>query len=224
MDKDTNPKTFVWALPTRLFHWSFGTCITLAFLSGEGIIPLNMEQHMWLGSAALTLILFRIFWGLFAGDYARFDRFSLRLSALSVYAAQLIKRTPPSHAGHSPAGSWSVVLILAITLTQSITGLMSSDAIFTEGPLVPMVPNEIVDTATNIHHWVSKMVLAIVVLHLLAVFYYEAICKQQILLAMITGSKKLQGQTARERPAAAILLALAAGGLVWLIYLMPEIW
>ncbi|HCJ61421.1 MAG TPA: hypothetical protein DHV49_01745, partial [Alphaproteobacteria bacterium] len=84
--------------------------------------------------------------------------------------------------------------------------------------------NEIVDTATNIHHWVSKMVLAIVVLHLLAVFYYEAICKQQILLAMITGSKKLQGQTARERPAAAILLALAAGGLVWLIYLMPEIW
>jgi Cytochrome b len=82
MDKEGDPKLLVWTLPTRLFHWTFGTCITLALLSGEGIISMSMEQHMWVGGVALALILFRLFWGFVASDYARFDRFSLNILQL----------------------------------------------------------------------------------------------------------------------------------------------
>jgi Cytochrome b len=145
MEKQRHQRLLVWTLPTRLFHWAFGTCITLALLSGEGIISMSMEQHMWVGGTALALILFRIVWGFLAGDYARFDRFSLNIFQLPNYAVQLFRRAPKPHAGHSPAGSWSVMLILTLTLTQAITGLMTSDAIFTEGPLVPFVDNNMVN-------------------------------------------------------------------------------
>ncbi len=224
MDKEGDPKLLVWTLPTRLFHWTFGTCITLALLSGEGIISMSMEQHMWVGGVALALILFRLFWGFVASDYARFDRFSLNILQLPNYAAQLFRRAPTPHAGHSPAGSWSVMLILIITLTQAVTGLMTSDAIFTEGPLVPFVDNNMVNLATDIHHLVSKLVIGIVILHLLAVFYYEVICKQRIIGAMITGHKNIEGAPAKTRPAIAVMLLTMAGGLVWLIFALPQIW
>lgn len=224
MDKEGDPKLLVWTLPTRLFHWTFGTCITLALLSGEGIISMSMEQHMWVGGVALALILFRLFWGFVASDYARFDRFSLNILQLPNYAAQLFRRAPTPHAGHSPAGSWSVMLILTITMTQAVTGLMTSDAIFTEGPLVPLLGNDVVDRATDIHHLMSKLVMGIVILHLLAVFYYELICKQRIIGAMITGYKKIEGTAAKARPASAIILLAIAGGLVWLIFTLPQIW
>src|SRR3546814_8551626 len=62
----------VWDLPTRLFHWTLVTLITVMAVTGwTG----SLDLHMLLGQAVLALVLFRLVWGFTGNRYARFGSF-----------------------------------------------------------------------------------------------------------------------------------------------------
>ena len=56
----------VWDLPTRLFHWTLALCVAALVVTGH-VGGAVMPWHARLGYAALTLLLFRLGWGLVGG-------------------------------------------------------------------------------------------------------------------------------------------------------------
>lgn len=211
----------IWDLPTRLFHWLLALCVIgLVTTAQLG----HMEWHFRLGYAVLTLLIFRLLWGLFGGRWSRFAAFLYAPASLWRY---LRGGGDPLHAvGHTPTGALSVFALLFFLLAQVGTGLFSDDEIAASGPLARLASGDLVSLVSWYHREVGKRVLIVlVVLHILAVLYYFWRKRQNLVRAMLTGDKEL-GQAvpasrddARSRLLAAVLLLLSAGATALLLWL-----
>ncbi len=204
----------VWDLPTRLFHWLLAALVVTSFVTGK-IGGLWMRYHMWSGYAILELIVFRLAWGIVGGRHARFSAFLRGPGAVLRYARTMLRRDAPKHLGHNPLGGWSVLAMLIALLVQAVTGLFANDDIFTEGPLYPWVRKATSDWLTRIHRLNQEAILAIVAVHIAAVFFYLIIKHENLIQPMITGRKDwhAEGQSSSNRLGRAALLAslLAVG-------------
>ena len=100
-------KHLIWDLPLRIFHWGFAVTILACWYTAEQGVDL-VEIHMQLGFAALTLIAFRILWGLIGPKHARFSQFFPSPKILISYLrSSNTKKTTP---GHNPLGALMVIL------------------------------------------------------------------------------------------------------------------
>ena len=70
-------------------------------------------------------------------------------------------------AGHGAAGSYMVIAFFALILAQLGSGLMTSDDILTDGPLVKYVSTDTVEFAGWLHHLNFDILLYAIVLHVL---------------------------------------------------------
>ena len=122
----------VWDLPVRLFHWAIVLLIFAAWLS-QALD--QMDLHMWIGRTILSLLLFRIVWGLIGSDTARFSRFLRSPAAAMRHLAQIRRREADREIGHNAAGGWMVLVLLALLCVQVGTGLCGNDEISVQGPL-----------------------------------------------------------------------------------------
>ncbi|MEQ1659523.1 MAG: cytochrome b/b6 domain-containing protein [Hylemonella sp.] len=211
----------IWDLPTRLFHWLLAFCVIGLVTTAQ---LAYMEWHFRLGYAALTLLIFRLVWGLFGGRWSRFTTFIYSPASLWRY---LRGRGDPGHdVGHTPTGALSVFALLLFLLAQVGTGLFSDDEIAASGPLSHLVSGKLVRLATWYHSEIGKRVLIVLVLlHILAILYYLWRKRQNLVRPMLTGDKELAQPTpasrddARSRLLAIVLLLLSAaavGVLLWL--------
>ena len=175
----------IWDLPTRLFHWLLAGCVIGAIATAQ-IGGLWMDWHVRLGITTLFLLAFRLVWGFVGPYHARFGTFVRGPGAIRAYlgGTQL-------SAGHSPLAAVSVLLMLLAILVQVVTGLFATDGILIEGPLASWVSPAWSDTLTGIHQINRFVVVALVVLHLLALVWYGAVRRQPLVRAMITGNKPL---------------------------------
>ena len=205
----------VWDLPTRIFHWALVTFII--GLVATGLIGGNaMTWHMRFGFAVLSLLLFRIVWGLIGGHWSRFASF---IYAPGTVLAYLKGAGKAEHSvGHNPLGAASVFAMLLFLLAQVGSGLVSDDDIATSGPLSKFVSNAIVSSATSYHKNVGKYVLLVlVVLHIAAIVFYLMKKKENLVAPMIHGDKTLaqplpaSRDDARSRILAAFVFAACAG-------------
>jgi cytochrome b len=96
----------VWDLPVRLFHWAIVVLIFFAWGTQEWD---HMEWHVWIGYTILTLLLFRIIWGLVGSDTARFARFLRSPIAALVHLRHITRREADREVGHNAAGGWMVL-------------------------------------------------------------------------------------------------------------------
>lgn len=209
----------VWDLPTRIFHWMLVTLVAAAFATVEAGGNW-MIWHMRCGFAILTLLGFRLAWGVVGGRHVRFAAFVRGPSTVWQYARQLMRKDAPRHLGHNPMGGWSVVAMLGVLLVQAGTGLFANDDIFTEGPLFPLVSKATSDLITGIHEINQGVLIALIALHLGAVFFYLIVKRDNLIRPMITGKKDWH----EEAPAAegrlwlaAVIAALSAVGVYFLV-------
>ena len=213
----------VWDLPTRLFHWALAACIVGLVVTGN--IGGNwMNWHLRLGYAVLTLLLFRLVWGLVGGRWSRFNSFLYSPGSLLRY---LRGQGDISHSvGHSPLGALSVFALLAVLLLQVGTGLVSDDEIAFSGPLVRFVSGDTIASATGYHKNIGKfIVMGLVVLHLLAILFYKLVQKQSLVRPMVVGDKQLAvaapvaRDSAGSRLLALVVLGICAGVVRWVVNL-----
>lgn len=179
----------VWDLPTRLSHWALVVLLLLQF--GTGLFGLgSMQWHLWGGYALLVVLLFRILWGLFGSESARFSQF-LRGPAVSLaYLRRLPEAAPSFWPGHNPIGAWSVLLLLGLTLAQSLTGLFAREYGGVAGPLVAHVSRE---TAQRMHEWHESLywlLLLWILVHVGAALFH-LLHKRENLIAPIFGNGRL---------------------------------
>lgn len=216
-------KIRVWDLPTRLFHWALVACIVGLVLTGyTGGAAMNWHARM--GYAVLTLLLFRLVWGLVGGHWSRFSSFSYSPASVINY---LSGRPHPDHLiGHNPLGAASAFAMLAFLLAQVATGLIGDDEISFTGPLNRFVESSKGLAATWYHKRVGQWILlALVVLHIAAVLYYLVRRKDNLIKAMIDGDKVLpraamqSRDTAGTRLLALAVLTVCGAAVAWLVSL-----
>jgi cytochrome b len=190
----------VWDLPTRIFHWALVACVIGLAITGS-VGGNAMVWHLRFGYSVLTLLLFRIVWGLIGGRWSRFGAFIYSPRSVLAY---LRGRGKPEHSvGHNPIGAGSVFAMLAFLLAQVGSGLFSDDEIAFAGPLTRFVSNATVDIATNYHKNIGKwIILGLVLLHLAAIIFYLW-RKHKLVHAMLHGDKELVAAVPSSRDDAA---------------------
>jgi cytochrome b len=205
----------VWDLPTRLFHWLLVMSVIGLFITGN-VGGLWIEWHYRLGQLVLSLLLFRLLWGVLGGHWSRFAHFVRGPWTVWRYWRGHL---PPA-VGHNPIGGWSVLAFLMALLVQVITGLLSDDEIAFYGPWSPLVDGHWVALATNYHQNIGKwLLLTLVLLHLLAMVFYTWVRRTPLVPAMVHGDKYLSPLTTASsdtfaRRLAALLIWLACAALV----------
>jgi len=208
----------VWDLPTRLFHWALTALVIFSFVSAKVGVDW-IQWHAYSGYTILTLILFRLLWGLAGSHYARFETFLRGPRAIASFL-----RDGAAVAGHNPLGALSILAILLSLLLQGATGLFATDDIVSEGPLMKLVSHSTGALLTRVHRWNAKALIALTVLHVAAVLYYLLARHRNLIVPMLTGDQHLDGATAAEddlatRIRAALLCAIAAGLVAYVVNL-----
>ena len=110
-----------------------------------------------------------------------------------------------------------MLLMLTLMLLQFVTGLMTSDDILTEGPLVALVPSAWVGIASVIHQWNINVILALMAVHIVAAIWHQW-RGDKVITAMVTGNK-LSAEKAEFKFRAVglyLLLVLIIGGAFYL--------
>ena len=180
-------KIRVWDLPTRIFHWALVLCVigsvTTAQIGGGA-----MTWHFRCGYAILSLLLFRLVWGVIGGQWSRFNAF---IYTPKVTWAFVRGQTKAEHSiGHSPTGALSVLALLAVLFAQVFSGLTSDDEITSAGPLVSFVSGTWVSNATWYHANVGKLILlGLIALHVAAILFYQVAKRQNLVRPMLDGDK-----------------------------------
>jgi cytochrome b len=199
----------VWDIFIRVSHWLIVALVAAAYATWR----LNwMAWHGWVGDAVLALMLFRLSWGFFGGETARFSRFLTSPRRVLQHLKHSLRREPDHQVGHNPAGGWMVLLLLALLLVETLTGIFVANDVADEGPMTEMAPAWVANAITSSHAILWDALLAAIVLHVLAIAGFALIKGQNLLRPMITGTKVMPATVTEPRtggPARAALLLLA---------------
>lgn len=224
----------VWDLPIRVFHWSLLLLMSLSWLSVEQsewfsaslLQPLGLsgdaiEWHARFGYCLLALLVFRIGWGIFGSETARFSTFLRSPRLAFAHLQHLLRREHHPVAGHNPAGGWMVVLMLLLIASQISTGLFANDDVYFEAPLAAWVGSDWSSTLTGWHGDNFDLLLVSIVLHILAIIFYKVWAHDALVPPMITGCRQLPQSVPMpfmQKAWPGMVWAICCAGLLWWIW------
>jgi cytochrome b len=196
-----------------LVHWLLAGLIAFSWWSVHNH---HTDWHIWSGCAILTLLIFRLLWGVVGSSTARFANFVRGPKHVLRYL-----RGEWTGIGHTPLGALSVIALLLAVGLQVGFGLIAQDedGIYA-GPLSRLVSSDTSDTARDIHELWFNVILALIVLHVAAILFYRMRGKP-LTKAMITGRAAVGAGAEPMRSGkwwlALICLAIGIGITRWVI-------
>jgi len=183
-----------------------------------------MPWHYRFGYCVLTLLMFRLVWGIVGGKWSRFASFIYTPSNILRYMKG--QEDPLHSVGHNPLGAFSVFAMLTLLLVQVSTGLISDDEISAAGPLTKFVSNATVSLASSYHVTIGKLlVIVLIVTHVAAIVFYLYKKRENLIKPMLHGDKLLpdtmpaSADTAATRTLALVILLLCAAAVYCLVSL-----
>jgi cytochrome b len=206
-------RVLIWDLSTRVVHWALVVLVPFSWWSATHD---HLPWHRLSGYTILGLIAFRLGWGFVGPETARFPRFVAGPARVRAYLAG---RLGP-FVGHNPLGSWNILALFAALAAQVTLGLFSIDEDSLQpGPLARFISFDTARTMAAVHHWVFRLILALVALHLIAIAVY-ARRGRNLTGPMLTGRGPLpEGVTAPQGAPLwrATALALVAAAFAWFL-------
>jgi cytochrome b len=198
-------KILVWDLPTRLGHWLLVSAFAVAWLTGD-----SEEQrlyHVAAGYVMVTVMLFRVFWGLAGTRYARFSSFLFSPRKVFPYLIGLAKGHPARWVGHNPAGSYAIYLLLLLGLAVVATGWADYNEVGG-------------DWLEQAHDILSDAMLGVIVLHIAGVVLSSLLHRENLVRSMLVGYKLGYPNEAilSAKSAWAVLLAGLAAAAGWIAF------
>lgn len=199
----------VWDIAVRVLHWSLLVMFLVAYLSGDE----ESLLHVYSGYGVMSLVAFRIVWGLVGTKYARFADFDYGRTETARYARSLLARKPIHYLGHNPLGGWMVVALLVSLAGACWSGLEAHGA-QGKGPLAesraPGISAAMAhdeeeragrrESGTGrtpesrmwheIHEALSNFTVFLVFMHILGALSASAMHRENLVKAMITGYKQ----------------------------------
>ncbi len=221
-NREPQRRVRIWDLPTRLFHWLIAALFGFSWWTAAND---HLDWHKLSGYGILTLLLFRIYWGVAGSTTSRFAGFVRSPRSLAAYGAKLFRRSGPPVFGHNPMGGWSVLVLLVLLLAQVLLGLFAVDVDGLDpGPFGDLVS---FDMGRRIAHWHGRLfniLLAFTGLHVLAVAFYLLYRRDNLTATMIVGTKRVPADV-RVPPVrftsiwwALPGLAIAAAIVAWIVF------
>ena len=201
----------VWDLPTRVFHWSLVFFVLLSWFTGDDDAEgTAFILHTFSGYAIFLLVLFRVFWGFFGNQFARFSSFLRGGPAVLRHVGSVLRLKPEKHLGHNPAGGWMIIALLGVLLVTTVTGMFAA-AQEAGGLLHGIVPVFVAKGAASVHHILGEnLILLLVAIHLLGVVVESVLERQNLARSMVTGRKRADG-AADDATGGSLVLALVSG-------------
>lgn len=196
----------VWDILIRIFHWSLVISFSLAYMASEE----SNVWHIYSGYVVLSLIIFRVIWGLVGSKHARFSDFVRPPSAVLAYVSAERAGNAPVYTGHNPLGGWMVMALLGMLFIVTLSGLKVYAIEKGESPfasnLIQLAPinsahaedddenNEEDNKADEefweeIHEISSNVMLLLIALHIAGVVISSRVHHENLVKAMITGRK-----------------------------------
>lgn len=199
----------VWDLPTRISHWVAAVLVLIAYVT----LRLNwIGWHVLSGEALLALLLFRVVWGFVGCETARFANFIASPRRAVRHLARLLHREPDEQIGHNPAGGWMVLVLLALMLGETLTGIVDNNDVANEGPLSELMPAWVADLDTDLHAVLWDALVAAIALHVATIALYALTKGHNLLWPMLTGRKHLSSPSTPPRLASLALALTVLGG------------
>ncbi len=189
-------RTYVWTLPTRLFHWLFVVLIVASWISTSEDRWLDI--HAALGSAVGALLFFRIVWGLMGPKYSRFGDFDFRFEALKAYLGGLLdsSRRP---LGHNPAASYVMAAMLATAVLSVLSGTVAYGVAENKGLLAFLhaAGYRDMEAFEEIHEFFVNLLWVLIAAHVMGVMADRLLHPQdRTLTSIIDGHKHIEGDNA----------------------------
>ena len=116
-------KSYIWSLPTRVFHWSFALLITICLLTDDDLLAI----HVISGYLILVPLAFRIVWGVFGPKYSRFKDFPLSIKKAKEFTINIFD-SEQKYIGHNPAASFVMISMIIIVPFIILTGALTLGA------------------------------------------------------------------------------------------------
>lgn len=198
-------RIMVWDVPTRVFHWLLVTSFVGAYLTAES--ERYRDIHVMLGYTLFGLLAFRVLWGFVGTRYAQFKSFLFKPGEVVTYVLSLMKGKAMHYVGHNPAGSVSIWLLLTLGISLGVTGLM-------------LLQDNVNDSVVNIHALATKIMLAVVFIHLCGVLVSSVLHRENLVRAMVTGIKFSEPEDGISRSYAwlgVMMLGAVAG--FWFVFM-----
>ncbi len=116
-------KTYIWSLPTRIFHSCLVLFIVITYISGDDDY---LKIHSVFGYGIGVLILSRLLWGKIGPKYSNFKDFNFSFKKAFSYSLDiLLKKDNKIYAGHNPAASFVLYFLLITIGFVVLTGLLA---------------------------------------------------------------------------------------------------
>lgn len=186
-------KIKVWDLPTRLFHWTLVLAFAFMWYSADKGGTM-LAWHLRCGLLILALLVFRVCWGFWGSDTARFGSFVRGPSHIKRYLQGKIGEN--EQPGHNPLGALMVLALLAAVSVQVATGLFAADAdtFSYSGYLNGRVSEETGNALRKIHLRFFNLLALLAAVHVVSILFYKFLKKHDLIKPMITGYKELEGR------------------------------
>ncbi|MHB0767389.1 cytochrome b/b6 domain-containing protein [Bradyrhizobium sp. 5.13L] len=168
-------KVKVWDPFVRVFHWSLAGLFLLAYATGDEI----ESVHIAAGYTIAGLLAVRIAWGFVGPRHARFRDFVRSPHAVFAYMRDVALLKAPRYLGHNPAGGAMVVALIVTLIGTCTTGCMMTSGSFWGEKWVE-----------EVHESFANLMIGLVVVHVLGVLVASFEHSENLVKAMITGSKR----------------------------------
>lgn len=209
-------KIRVWDPFVRLFHWSLVISFFIAYLSGEE----ESLVHIYSGYAIILLIMSRLIWGFVGTEYARFRQFAYSPARVIEYLKEFSAGRPKHYTGHNPAAAWMIFALLFSLIMTSVSGLkvygieghgpLASTSVPLEVTTTRLATtdfslirdaraddeheneedSELEEVWEEIHELFANLTLLLVLVHIAGVVVASKVHRENLIKAMITGTKQ----------------------------------
>lgn len=167
--------TLIWPWWVRVSHWLVAIGICLLWVLAYAYFETD-KLHRTLGYVVIGVVLARII----AGFFTRVATAKLTLpswDAVSEHVKHLVQKQLPNIRGHNPLGQLAVYVMWVLVILLSLTGWLSrTDQYWGE------------DWPVELHQYLSYALMAMVALHLIAVYLVSRLSGQHLLQQMIDGN------------------------------------
>ncbi|QDK47076.1 cytochrome b [Bdellovibrio sp. ZAP7] len=190
----------IYDLPTRIFHWTFAALFLFSFVAAKNADDESVVYmfHMLAGFVLGFLVMWRIFWGIFGSEHARFADFRVHPKDLFRYFLGIVTGKKRKWSGHNPASSWSTIIMLVLALGLAVSGYLMGSGYKEE--------------LEDLHELMANTFLVVVVMHIAGIVVHSWQHRDSVGLSMLDGKKDLEDNIVsipdQKKAAAAILVVL----------------
>ncbi|MEE4119922.1 MAG: cytochrome b/b6 domain-containing protein [Paracoccaceae bacterium] len=192
----------VWDPLIRVGHWVLVAAFATAYLS-EGAPE---WLHTNAGYAIAVTVALRVVWGLVGPRRARFSDFVTGPGRMIAYLKGLATGRAERYLGHSPAGGAMTLALLLALATTAVTGMGTLAAEEGRGPLAGVIAaapaegrvryaeeeehGEGGEAWEEIHEVAANATLMLILLHVAGVAWASLAHRENLVRAMLTGTKR----------------------------------